>query len=205
MVISSIFLVCLVSLNAQNVNLSIHDAITLGLVNNLDSKAASLTLIDTQLTAYTVWNKFIPGVSVSASTGGSTRNRNSEVTESGSLSGGADFSLSLNARNFIAVYEAGNEYKNGRSTYNKAVANIRKEIAKAYYILVVAKEELVIKEFAFKTAEKRYKLGEAGYKLGEIGERDFASLIKKFKARMNILRKWPGIMKTKLREWKRNL
>jgi len=172
MVISSILLVCSVSLNAQNVNLSLHDAITLGLVNNLDSKAASLTLIDAQLTAYTVWNKFIPGVSVSGSTGVSTRNSNSVVTESGSLSGGADFSLSLNARNFIAVYEAANEYKNGTSTFNKTVANIRKEIAKAYYVLVVAKEELVIKELAFKTAEKRYKLGEAGYKLGEIGEID---------------------------------
>lgn len=155
---------------AESINLSLNDAAALGLRNNLDIKSAELLLEESKLSAYTVWNKFIPGGSLSGSTGISERDSLGGITQGGSLSGSLDFSLSVNARSFIGVYEALNDYKNGKAAYAKTEANIRREIAKSYFSIVVAAEELAIKQITVRTAENRFRIGERGYVSGEIGE-----------------------------------
>lgn len=152
--------------------LTIHDAILLGIENNIDSKIADETLNNEKLRAYTIWNTLIPNILVSASISKGEKLTNNTTTETGSMTGNLDISLSINAKTIISAYKTIADYKNGKINRIKTENLLKKEIIKSYYSLKISEDEIKIKQTTLKNAAKNYQLAEIGYKQGETSEID---------------------------------
>ncbi|MBP7554321.1 MAG: TolC family protein [Spirochaetes bacterium] len=150
--------------------LSLEDAISFSIKNNLDIKKEDINLKDKKISLYSSFNKFYPDLSLSSSI--NSGYDFAKGTTDNSIKAGFSLSLSLSAKIIYDIRDLYLDYYMGKITYNKIRAMALKNLKLAYFNIVLINEEIDIKEKALKNAEDRYNKSLIQYKEGEISELD---------------------------------
>ncbi|GHU29695.1 hypothetical protein FACS1894172_01360 [Spirochaetia bacterium] len=151
--------------------ISADEAVQLAIRNNL---SLTSTRIDTgikQRKQQFAWNSFIPTVQANG-----TLSRPNEATafmpgvDPGSpqwtLSGSLQFTLNLNVALFEAMKTLRLDYQGGVISYEKAKAQLERDIRKAYYNMILLQENIKLLKENQAAANSRVQTAQANYRAG---------------------------------------
>lgn len=172
--LSVLCILCVGSLAAETVGntennvryLTLDDALTLGLENNLDLLTARRNLESLARTEQGKWNSFIPNLSLN----GSYSNTHNQDSNSWKWSGSTGISLSFNFGIPFQMNLKTLEYQAGVLEYQKLEANTLNTIAGKFYTLIAEKNNIDILVQAGKLAEEQYQQDLANYNRGLVSE-----------------------------------
>ncbi|HOV13693.1 MAG TPA: TolC family protein [Spirochaetota bacterium] len=148
----------------ENINLSLKQAVELGLKNNLSLNKEKLNFKDREIELYTIFNKFYPDLNLSSSL-------NIKPESSGisfSLSSGHSF----NTKMIFEIIDTNINYKIGKISFDQARTLLIKNIKKMYFKLVLQKKEISIKEKLLENTKNRFNKATIQFNQGEISELD---------------------------------
>ncbi|MCA1950002.1 MAG: TolC family protein [Treponema sp.] len=191
----SFFLVAAVSsvLSAQEVRtLNIDEAVNLAIAQNLSLNNTKRDLGTKQRKADTAWNVFIPTVDVSGTL--ARTNEVSTVTAlvpvppasmggiydyvmpfsrelpQWSLSSRLSASLTLNIALFEGLKNVRMDYENGKISYEKARAQLERDVRKSYLQILLLKENIALLKENLAAAERRLATARQNYRSGLVPE-----------------------------------
>lgn len=172
--LSVLCILCVGSLAAETVGntennvryLTLDDALTLGLENNLDLLTARRNLESLARTEQGKWNSFIPNLSLN----GSYSNTHNQDSNSWKWSGSTGISLSFNFGIPFQMNLKTLEYQAGVLEYQKLEATTLNTIAGKFYTLIAEKNNIDILVQAGKLAEEQYQQDLANYNRGLVSE-----------------------------------
>jgi outer membrane protein TolC len=172
-------------------------AVEMALEKNLGLQQASLNNEAKRRAAGTPWNVFIPTVEL-----GGTLARLNKAPEATviplpppagpiSMGGGSQWRLSaslsatlnFNIGTFIGMKQTVEDYQTGLITVEKARLQLERDVRKAYYNMLLAKEQIALLRESYANAEQRAAMAQANYRGGLIPE---VSLLQAQVARENM-------------------
>ena len=161
------------ALNAQTV-LTVDDAVQLAMEKNLSLDRVRVTTDGKKRTADTSWNSLIPSLSASGSI-----NHGTSIT--GDVLPGRDqwipgFSLSANltlsTATIFNITKAKTDYEAGIINYESAKQELELQVRKAFYQILLIKENIVLTEQNIATAQTRYDQTRSRAALGQVSRLD---------------------------------
>ncbi len=187
-----IFALCATAAFGQEARkLDIDTAVKLAMENNLGLQAESIDLGIKKRGADNALNAIIPTVEI----GGSLIRTNKATTVSGlapvgtpvmgaydyvagysvdvpqwAVSGSISASLALNAGLFEAMKTLKLKYAEGQITYEKAKAQLERDVRKNYYSILLLTENITLMEGNLSAAERRVQQAEANFRAGLVPE-----------------------------------
>lgn len=150
--------------------LSIDKAIELALKNNLDLKSELSLQKDKTLNLIANVNKLFPTSNFTSTLSSSKNLSDSNSTYNNSLSIGFDVTLALNTKMVFDTYQTILDFSEGKISVEKAKKELRKNVEKSYFSIIVYQEKIKIKEFEIATAKDKYNLILPAYQKGEASE-----------------------------------
>jgi outer membrane protein TolC len=170
------------------IKLDIDTAISKALNHNFSLKNDKIDLDSKTLLLATSWNKFIPSTSLQGSIG-TNKSLNSvttteivngkkrtstamEETSNNSATLGFNTSLSLNAKTIFDINQLAIDWKNGLLTLDQARNQLKNNIKKYYYNLVILKEQLDLQNSLVENSKARFDTAILKLNLGVISELD---------------------------------
>ncbi|MDR2073609.1 MAG: TolC family protein [Spirochaetaceae bacterium] len=173
-------------------------AVELAIAHNLSLQQAQINNEAKRRAAQTPWNVVIPTVEI-----GATLGRLNEAPQSQTLplpppfgpieigGGGSQWRLSasfqatlnLNIGTFIGMKQTVEEYQAGLITVEKAKLQLERDVRKACYSMLLAKEQIVLLRESYSNADRRAAMAQANYRAGLIPE---VSLLQAQVARENM-------------------
>ncbi len=145
--------------------LSVTDAISLASENNISLKRQKISLEVLEKKNKTSWNSISPSASISGSYGS---NFTEPTSQSWSVSG--SLSLSLTPSLYTSIQGAKLNYENGLISYEEAKRSIELNVRKAFYSLILAKENLSLQERNLETARQSYISNRDKFNRGQLSE-----------------------------------
>ena len=152
--------------------ITVEDAVSLALENNISIKRNQITLETLELKNKYSWNSVSPSISASANYNqplGNGKNDNYSVNASGSVS------IRLSPSVYTSIQSAKLNYEMGKISYEQAVKSVELEVRNAFYQMLYAKENLSLLERNLETAKQRYNLNLEKYQKGQLSELDLLS------------------------------
>ncbi|MGN0751013.1 MAG: TolC family protein, partial [Treponema sp.] len=152
--------------------ITVDDAVSLALENNISIKRNQITLETLELKNKYSWNSVSPSINVSANYNqplGNGKNDNYSLTASGSVS------IRLSPSVYTSIQSAKLNYEMGKISYEQAVKSVELEVRNAFYQMLYAKENLSLLERNLETAKQRYNLNLEKYQKGQLSELDLLS------------------------------
>ncbi|MDR2467792.1 MAG: TolC family protein [Spirochaetaceae bacterium] len=162
--------------------ISVDEAVSLALNNNLGLQASQVTLEKKKRPAVLSWNQFLPtvGLSGSLSAANSVSTQNVPIGISGgqlmyrTVEGprwglNAAFQIQwsgLNVAMFEGVRKLKRDYEAGEIGYQKAKLQLERDIRKLYSSILLAEENLKVQEQSFTLAEEQVRTAQANYNAG---------------------------------------
>lgn len=174
--------------------LSLEDAIYLAIRNNLSLKSSQLEQEGRNWSLYTVWNKFLPNMSLSGTLNGSTlteADRKNKILQgagtptttpygtsytdvleyeytSPEWSALLNFNLSwnFNASMIFDAYQTCLDYQSGKLSFEEAKRGLIKNVKQAYYGLLVQQATLEVRQRELATKGERYQQTVTGFQNG---------------------------------------
>ena len=159
-------------------------AVEMAIENNLSLQQTILTNEAKRRAGQTPWNVFIPTIEVSGTLG--RLNKEPEgtsipfpppigpVTIPGGpqwvLSGSLQLSLTLNIGTFVGMKQTIEEYQAGKITIEKAKLQLERDVRKAYYQLLLVKEQVALLQGSYENANRQVAMAQANYRGGLIPE-----------------------------------
>ncbi|MDR1894189.1 MAG: TolC family protein [Spirochaetales bacterium] len=171
---------CLAAQEGQT--LSLEEAVTLALENNLSLVRNSLELETLKRTAGTAWNSLLPSLSASLSLGRGT-SLTGDLTEARrewGLDLGFQAGLTLPFSLASAVQKAGADYRAGLSSYQQARLNLEVLVRKAYYQILLLEANLELSRQNLASSQARLEEISARRRLGQ------ASALEELSARVDL-------------------
>lgn len=178
-------------LYSKNLELSVERAIELAYKNNLDLKSEFLSQRDRIVSLIANINKIFPSSNFSSSLSSSRILSTPDSKYTNSLSMGFDVTLSLNLKIAFEIYQSILDYNEGKINLDKAKNELKKNIKKSYFFIVVYEEKIKIKEFELEAAKEKYNIILPAYQRGEVSE------IEKLNAELAYKRLFPELLKMK--------
>ena len=143
-------------------------AVELFIKNNLELKESNISLENNKIDLATVWNDFIPQTKLGLSYSNNSTTSNVDYTDAkynnyetvlDSKSRGLNINTSydLKASYFFNIVNTYLEYKSGKISYLKVKQNIKYEVRKSFYNLLVLEEQVKYKKEEVSNAEEKYK------------------------------------------------
>jgi len=165
--------------NAAPVPLTMDKAVEMAIENNLGLKQTILNNEAKRRAAQTPWNVFIPSIDVSSTLG--RLNNEPQPTVLGGivisparpqwvLSSSLQLSLNLNIATFTGIKQTVEEYEAGKITIEKAKLQLERDVSKAYYQILLAKEYLELLKGSYANADRQVAMAQANYRGGLIPE-----------------------------------
>ena len=176
---------------APPLSISPDKAVEMAIENNLGLQQTILTNEAKRRAAQTPWNVFIPTVEVSGTLGrlnkapsiatgfslvptptppGFDLIPNSVDGPHWGLSGSLQLSLTLNIGTFTGMKKTIEEYNAGKITVEKAKLQLERDVRKAYYQLLLIKEQVALLKESYANAERQVAMAQANYRGGLIPE-----------------------------------
>ena len=171
--------------NSPIVSITPEKAVEMAIDNNLGLRRAVLTNEARRRAGQAPWNVFIPTVDVGATLG--RLNNAQEISGFGFeppttifqysrtlpqwfLRGSLQLGLSLNAGTFLGIKQTMEEYNAGKITIEKAKLQLERDVRKAYYQMLLAKEQIALMHEGYANAERQVAMAQANYRGGMIPE-----------------------------------
>ncbi|MGC9311477.1 MAG: TolC family protein [Sediminispirochaetaceae bacterium] len=151
------------------VTLTEEKAVEYALENNLQIRSAAIEMGMKKRAEEYAWNRFVPTVQASGTLG----RMNAEQLLSPSqwsVSGGLDFSLTLNLALYNGVKATQIDYQAGRISYEQARKQIVRDVRKSYYSLLLMQENRALMVENINAAERRYEQALINYENGMVPE-----------------------------------
>jgi outer membrane protein TolC len=169
----------------QVLSITPDKAVEMAIENNLSLRQAQLGNEAKARANNTPWNVFIPTVEIGGTLG--RLNKKPEAQElplppilggpisfGGSpqwrLSGSLQLSLTLNIGTFTGLKQTVEEYQAGRITIEKAKLQLERDVRKAYYNILLAREQIALLRESFANAERQVAIAAANFRGGMIPE-----------------------------------
>ncbi|WP_165910495.1 TolC family protein [Treponema sp. J25] len=170
--------------------LTMDDAVALALEHNLGFRSSGIDLGVKERKASTAWNVFVPTIDVA----GSLYRLNKEQSGTtlipvGPLTGGyygvipysytapqwgmagsLSFSLNLNVALLEGIRNVQLDYQSGKLSYEKARAQLERDVRKAYLQLLLLQKNLALLQENLAAAQRRYEQARANYRAGLVPE-----------------------------------
>ncbi len=165
---------CAGTVFAKEYRLSLSDAVEKALASSLLLQAQDSRLSALKRSRDYVWNSFLPRAGL---TGTLSRLNQPPVPSAGHWNLGAAFSaqLDLSLALFDGIRGSALEYKAGLIDRRTAEAQLKRDVKKSYYSLIVLQESGRILELSLETAGKRYELARRNLQAGIGSEFDLLS------------------------------
>lgn len=149
--------------------LTLEDAVSKALENNISIKREKITLEAAERTSKHSWNTVLPSLSVSA---------NDEITipemqNNFGLEGKA--AISISSDYFVSIKKAQADYEAARISYEEAVSEIISQVKTSYFSLIYEKENLNFLRESLENAKRQAEQNEERYKRGTLSELDYLS------------------------------
>lgn len=174
--------------SARIVNLTIDQAVEYGLQNSVQLKTAKIDLATKQRSMDTRWNVFIPSLQASG-----TFVRQNKVSDSTAMikamfptysfpafepeekdhwviSTSFGASLNLNAALISGIKATQNNYEAGLISYEQSEKQLKRDIQKAFYGLLLAQKNLELQKESLETSRQRVAQTKANYLAGYVPE-----------------------------------
>jgi len=169
---------------AAVVRLTADEAVDLAIRNNLGLESSRTSLETKRRASELSWNQFIPTVDV----GGAILRLNEApagmtlpipppvgpiIIPGGSqwrVTGSLSVSLSFNAAMIEEMKRLRIEYEGGLLTYEKAKAQLERDIRKLYHNMLLMQENLNLLHSSFENVERQVQIAQANYRAGFIPE-----------------------------------
>jgi len=184
---------------SEVISITPDKAVEMAIENNLNLLQAQLNNEAKRRTAKMPWNVFIPTVEI----GGTLGRNNVERSVNGFtpiptppyiapysvdvpqwfVSGSLQLSLNLNIGLFAGMKQIIEEYQSGLITVEKAKLQMERDVRKAYYDMLLAKERIALLQESFANAGRQVAIAQANYRGGLIPE---VSLLQAQVARENM-------------------
>jgi outer membrane protein TolC len=155
--------------------ISPDEAVELAVKNNLGLESVRVGTGTKKRASDLSWNQFIPSVTL----GGSLSRDNKASTTTVSvmppivvenplwhIGGSVQASLTLNAAMFEALRTLRLTYEGGLISYEKARAQLERDVRKAYYQILLGQENLALLRQSYAAAERQVAMAQANYRAG---------------------------------------
>ncbi|MDR3114279.1 MAG: TolC family protein [Treponema sp.] len=167
--------------------ISPEEAVDLAIKNNLSLESSRVSTATKKRKTDTAWNVFIPTVDI----GGSLMHSNEASTVSGfvpvplpsvegiygvspfsrdisqwHIAGSLQIALNLNFALLEGMRNLRLEYESGLIAYEKARAQLERDVRKSYYQMLLVQENIALLRENFAAAEQRVALAQANYRAG---------------------------------------
>ena len=149
--------------------LTLEDAVSKALENNISIKREKITLEAAERTSKHSWNTVLPSLSVSA---------NDEITipemqNNFGLEGKA--AISISSDYFVSIKKAQADYEAARISYEEAVSEIISQVKTSYFSLIYEKENLNFLRENLENAKRQAEQNEERFKRGTLSELEYLS------------------------------
>jgi len=156
--------------------ITVEKAVDLALENNLSLKQASIDVRLKERAKDTVWNRFLPQLSVNS--GLVRMNTAPEIPGPGgatelnpwSLSAGWDASLAINLSLFRGIKQTVIDYETSQISYSKARADLTRQVKKNFYSLILLQKQMEVQEKGLQSARDRYDQAQINFEAGLVPE-----------------------------------
>ncbi|MDR2070277.1 MAG: TolC family protein [Treponema sp.] len=177
---------------ADILRISPDEAVERAVKNNLNLESNRVTVETKKRASDTAWNVFIPSVTVGGSlirdnqaASGTTLlpvpipNMSPPVygvmsysyeTPRWHIAGSIQTSLNINFAMFEAMRRLQLEYEGGLLTYEKARAQLERDVRKSYYQMLLLQENIALLQESYEAAERRVNMARANYRAGLVPE-----------------------------------
>lgn len=167
---------------APPLELTMDRAVELALQNNLGIQSGQIDTKIKKRKVDTAWNVFIPTVDVGGTISHLNQVQSSTITIPGlgtlslgssyywGLSGSVTAALNLNVALFEGIRNLTLDYEAGLVTYDKAKAQLEREIRKSYLQLLLIKKNIKLMEDNLANANRRTAMAQANYKAALVPE-----------------------------------
>ncbi|MCL1813056.1 MAG: TolC family protein [Treponema sp.] len=160
-------------------------AVEMAIENNLSLQQTILTNEAKRRAGQTPWNVFIPTIELSGTLGRLNKAPEEVVLDfrpivpepiimgGGSqwrLSGSLSLSLTLNIGTFVGMKQTIEEYQAGKITIERAKLQLERDVRKAYYQLLLIKEQVTLLQGSYENANRQVAMAQANYRGGLIPE-----------------------------------
>jgi outer membrane protein TolC len=181
---------------AQTRQISLEEAAALAVKNNLSLQSSTVNLDAKKRKRDTSWNVFIPSVDLRGTLGrqniGTTASGfvpsgyfttgqnqagqeglvlgvapySREVDPMWLIQGNLSLSLQLNVSAFEGMENTKLDYESGLLSYAKAKAQLERDVRKAYYNILLLRENIKVKKESYAAAERQEATARANYRAG---------------------------------------
>jgi outer membrane protein TolC len=154
----------------EAVQITPDKAVEMAIEQNLSLQQAQLNNEAKRRAAQTPWNVFIPTVEV-----GTTLGRlNNKPLLPGSpqwiLTASLSATLNLNVSTFVGIKQTVESYHAGLITVEKAKLQLERDVRKAYFNMLLVREQIVLLRESYSNADRRVTMAAANYRAGLIPE-----------------------------------
>jgi outer membrane protein TolC len=185
---------------AVSLSITPEKAVEMAIENNLSLQQAQVSNEAKRRAAAAPWNVFIPTVELSGTLGRLNKKPEAayfDTTPMGGpgmvllspaqpqwvLSASLQATLNLNIGTFIGMKQTVEDYRAGLITVEKARLQLERDVRKAYYNMLLARESIALLRESYANAERRVTMAQGNYRGGLIPE---VSLLQAQVARENM-------------------
>lgn len=163
----------------STVTLTEEEAVEYALESNLQIRSAAIEMGMKKRAEEYAWNRFVPTVQASGTLGRMNADQSTFMTTppyseidlpQWSVSGGLDFSLTLNLALYNGVRATQIDYQAGRISYEQARKQIVRDVRKSFYNLLLMQENRELMVENIDAAERRYEQALINYENGMVPE-----------------------------------
>lgn len=172
---------------AQEISLTLDDALELGCSNSEDLRSMEIRLKAAERKANNSWNPIIPALNLSASD--TVHFPSEESVNSFFLEGSADIAIKSDYFNLISKSKT--DFEIEKINYLRALYDVRKAVSDFYFELSELKDEIEIKTEASENLNAVCAENKAKYQKGFLSETDYLAskiLLEKSKAELSALK-----------------
>lgn len=149
--------------------LTLEEAVSKALENNISIKRERLTLEAAERASKHSWNTALPSLSVAAADEIGLPEKQNNFGVEGKAS------ISINSDYFVSINKAKADYQAARISYDEAVLEILSQVKTSYFSLVYEKENLNYLRENLENAKRQSEQSEERYKRGTLSELDYLS------------------------------
>lgn len=169
--LSIILLSCLaVMLSAEEMTVTIEQAVTLAMQNNLQVKQAERSLAALERADKYSWNSVSPTISGSANL--QIPLMETMGQKAASYSVGASMNLRLTPSLYTSIQSARIQLEQGEISYDEALRSVELNVRKIFYSILLAEENLNVQKRSMEAAKRQYETNKTKYNRGQLSELD---------------------------------
>jgi outer membrane protein TolC len=170
---------------ASPIQISPDQAVEMAVEHNLGLQQARINNESKRRAAQTPWNVFIPTVEISSTLHRLNKEPAPTIVEfpppigpvnmggggpQWGLSAALQATLNINIATFVGMKQTVEEYQAGLITVEKAKLQLERDVRKAYYNMLLAKEQIALLQESYTNADRRFSMAQANYRAGLVPE-----------------------------------